>query len=199
MRFVTWANDHGTADVCIVHEDVISFNAYPGWYNDSDAGNAQAPLGYWPPQVEWVKQNYPTKPFIVSETGGGGLWEWPNATAPAPGPQWSLQYQVALVSNDVTVLLSNDRVSGLTLWQFSDIKANDADTAACGGGCDYPHNLTVPWDCVHIPVPLCHRPKGENNKGTVDMWRRKKPVFAFVSAMYKKASAQRPLPEALRE
>jgi beta-glucuronidase len=194
MRFVTWANNHNTTDVCIAHEDIISFNAYPGWYSDADAGNAQAPLAYWPPQVEWVKQNYPTKPFTVSETGGGGLWEWSNATAPAPGPQWSLQYQAALVSNDVTVLLSNDRVSGLTLWQFSDIKANDADTATCGC-CIYPHNLTVPWDCGHIPVPLCHRPKGENNKGTVDMWRRKKPVFDVVSALYKKAGTQQPQPE----
>lgn len=29
-RFVTWANDHTTSDVCIAFEDVISFNSYPG-------------------------------------------------------------------------------------------------------------------------------------------------------------------------
>ena len=30
MRFVSWANNHGSKDACIVHEDVISFNSYPG-------------------------------------------------------------------------------------------------------------------------------------------------------------------------
>ena len=30
MRFATWANNHVTQDACIEHEDVISFNSYPG-------------------------------------------------------------------------------------------------------------------------------------------------------------------------
>lgn len=29
-RLVTWANNHGSGDVCIQHEDVIAFNSYPG-------------------------------------------------------------------------------------------------------------------------------------------------------------------------
>ena len=125
----------------------------------------------------------------MSETGGGGLFEWPNATAPAPGPQWSLQYQAALVANDASVLLAQDHLSGLTLWQFSDIKADDSDTSKCGQCVYMPHpdNLTIPWDCAYIPVPLCGRPRGENNKGAVDLWRRKKPVFAAVAAIYKAA------------
>lgn len=184
MRYVTWANNHGSSDACIQHEDVISFNSYPGWYYNP--GNASAPLGYWPEQIAWVEQHWTDKPFTVSETGGGGLYEWPNASAPAPGPQWSLQYQAALVANDATVILGSDRVSGLTLWQFADIKANDGDTVSCGQ-CEYlphPNNLSVPWDCAYIAVPLCHRPRGENNKGAVDMWRRKKPVFDVVSKIY---------------
>ena len=189
-RLVTWANNHGEEDACIEHEDVISFNAYPGWYSDS--GNASAPLGYWPPQVTWASQHWPAKPFTVSETGGGGLYEWPNASAPAPGPPWSLQYQAALVASDASVLVADERVSGVTLWQFSDIKANDRDTTACGQCAYLPHpaNLSVPWDCGYIAVPLCNRPRGENNKGAVDMWRRKKPVFDVVSALYKNAQAR---------
>ena len=30
-RLVTWANNHLSSDKCIAYEDVISFNAYPGW------------------------------------------------------------------------------------------------------------------------------------------------------------------------
>jgi hypothetical protein len=30
----------------------------------------------------------------------------------------------------------------------------------------------------------CGRPGGENNKGSVDFWRRKKQVFGEVSALY---------------
>lgn len=73
MRFVTWANNKVAGDVCIVYEDVISFNNYPGtcrhrsgsrglsfhapacfcslagWYNDP--GNVSYPAVYWGQQV----------------------------------------------------------------------------------------------------------------------------------------------------
>lgn len=97
----------------------------------------------------------------VSETGGGAIYEWKNDTAPPPGPQWSQQYRACrvfsrwalvlpiptpcslataaaggaeknLVAADASFLAGSARVSGLTLWQFSDIKANDAGALAGG-------------------------------------------------------------------
>jgi beta-glucuronidase len=182
--FVTWANNKVSKDVCIAHEDVISFNSYPGWYDRE--GNVTYPLVYWPQQAAWAAQNWGGKPVTVSETGGGGVFEWLNDTAPFPGIQWSQFYQKNLVEADAKTIVGDDRFSGLTLWQFADIKADDSDTKSCGQ-CPYlphPANLTQPWDCAYVDVQVCGRPKGENNKGSVDFWRRRKEIFSVVSQIY---------------
>lgn len=183
-RLVTWANDHTTADVCIGNEDVISFNAYPGWYNK--AGNVSYAPAFWAEMVSWVETYWRGKPFTVSETGGGGIYEWTNDTAAAPGVFWSQKYQKSLVTADAAYLAGNPRVTGLTLWQFSDIKANDDSTRACGP-CEYlphPASLSTPWDCAYVGNVNCGRPKAENNKGVVDFWRRKKEDFSDVAAIF---------------
>jgi len=180
-RLVTWANNRLSTDRCIAYEDVISFNAYPGWYDKP--GNLSYPGAFWRQQVAWVEANYPSKPLTVSETGGGAVYEFINASA--PGTFWSQSYQRDLVAADVTALGGETRVSGLTLWQFSDIKV-----AQCQQ-CDYlphPDTLTQPWDCasVNATALACGRPKGENNKGAVDWWRRKKLSFDAVAQLYLK-------------
>jgi beta-glucuronidase len=167
--------------VLLLCRDVISFNSYPGWYDH--AGNLSYVAPYWTQQIDWVAANFPDKPMTVSETGGGAVFEWVNASAPATF--WSQSYQRDLVAADATVIANNSRVSGLTLWQFSDIKV-----AQCNE-CDYlphPPNLTVAWDCAFVNVS-CGRPKGENNKGAVDWWRREKLSFGAVSQIYAKYSA----------
>lgn len=75
-----------------------------------------------------------------------------------------------------SVQATNPHVSGLTLWQYSDIKANDDATRSCGPCVYGPHPATLsqPWDCVYVNNINCGRPKGENNKGVVDYWRRPK-------------------------
>lgn len=189
MRLVTWASDKDNRDVCIQYEDTISFNNYPGWYGEP--GNVSYAPVYWASMVQWVEQNWPSKPFTVSETGGGGIYEWGVNNTAYPGIQWTQEYQTNLVSADANFLASTPRVTGLTLWQFSDIKANDDSTRGCGQ-CVYPQptpaNLTVPWDCAYIsPEQIkCGRPKGENNKGSVDLWRRPKAEYPIVAAIYKK-------------
>jgi len=133
-----------------------------------------------------VSATHPEVPFFVSETGGGGVFEWLNDTAPFPGPQWSQAFQKNLVSADAGFLVNSSRLSGLTLWQFSDIKANDGDTAHCGQ-CPYlphPDDLSVPWDCAFVDVGRCGRPKGENNKGAVDLWRRTKEEFPVLAGIF---------------
>ena len=142
------------------------------------AGNASYAPPFWQSQIDWVAANYPEKAFTVSETGGGAVYEWVNSSA--PGTFWSQSYQRDLVAADATTMANSSRVSGLSLWQFSDIKV-----AQCPQ-CDYlphPANLSSPWDCAHVDVS-CGRPKGQNNKGAVDWWRREKLSFATVSQIY---------------
>ena len=80
--------------------------------------------------------------------------------------KWSQGYQSEIVAADATFAMGNDHVSGLTIWQMTDIKANIGDTKECGA-CDYaphPNNITVPWNCASSS-DRCGRPRGENNKG----------------------------------
>ena len=180
-RLVTWANNRLASDACIAYEDVISLNAYPGWYDH--AGNLSYPAPFWTSQIAWVAAGHASKPLLVSETGGGAVCEWVNASA--PGTVWSQSFQRDLVAADVNVLGASPRVSGLTLWQFSDIKV-----AQCLQ-CEYlphPPSLATPWDCasVNATALACGRPKGENNKGAVDWWRRPKLSFNTVAQLYAK-------------
>lgn len=73
--------------------------------------------------------------------------------------------------------LYNKRVSGITIWLMHDFKANDIDTVKCGQ-CEYEKGVYPPV-CRYIDVN-CTRPGGENNKGVVDFWRRKKESFYVV-------------------
>lgn len=87
------------------------------------------------------------KPLTISETGAGGVYEWQNQT----DPYWSQKYQEEVrpclrsrsrsggedripdynkrsrsnsqvVSADANFAIANDSVTGITMWQFNDIK-----------------------------------------------------------------------------
>eukprot|EP00043_Microstomoeca_roanoka_P005530 m.56349 g.56349 ORF g.56349 m.56349 type:complete len:614 (+) comp13009_c1_seq4:187-2028(+) len=178
-RLVTWASNKKTSDVCLDITDVISFNSYPAWYDHP--GDLNQPKIFWQSQVDWVQQNWPQKPFTISETGAGAIYEWQNTT----DTRWSQKYQAEVVQQDIEFALQNNRVSGLTIWQFSDIKANDGDTQKAGPCVYAPHpaSLSQPWNCTYIDVTQ-NRPGGENHKGVVDFWRRKKAAFATAQALY---------------
>ena len=177
---VTWANNHGSSDVCIAYEDVISFNGYPAWYDHP--GNISYVKTSWDGTVSWAARTFPEKPVTVSETGGGGVFEWVNASAPFPGTYWGQNYQKVLVSEDATVLLNDTRVSGLSLWQFADIAVANGNCAQCAY-LPHPDNYSVPWDCAYVDVS-CGRPKRENNKGSVDFWRREKLAYPAVAQIF---------------
>jgi len=122
-------------------------------------------------------KNYPTKPFTISEAGAGGIYEWNNNVS---DPYWSQKYQAELINVTARFFVSDDGVSGLTTWQFADIKV-DSSCAQCVYK-PHPPSLSVPWDCSYIDVN-CGRPGGENHKGLVDFWRREKMSFAVLAEM----------------
>jgi len=183
-RFVTWASNMATADVCLNIADVVSFNGYPAWY--SNAGDLSSIVPFWQSHASWALSHFPSKPFLISEAGAGGIYEWTNAT----NPYWSQGYQAEVVQREAQFAVSTDSVSGVTIWQFADIKANDQATKQCGQCTYLPHppSLSTPWDCGFISEK-CGRPGGENHKGMVDFWRREKAVFPVLQKIYKGANS----------
>ena len=186
-RLVTWASDKQENDVCLPIADVVAFNDYPGWY---DSRPLEAAGAYWDGMAAWAAAAFPAKPFVISETGGGGVYEWSRARNGSATPKWSQAYQAALVANDAAAALPNPNISGISIWQFNDIKADDRAQSTCGP-CTYsrPYDAAVPNDCAFINVS-CWRPAGENHKGLVDLWRRPKASFAALRAAYAKPAVE---------
>lgn len=158
------------------------------------------------------------KPFVISETGAGGIFEW---DANATDAKWTLKYQTEVIARDVDAALGNEHVSGLTLWHFFDFKTDDSTEN--NTACDYvPHSF--PPNCSYIKIN--NRPGGENHKGAsppprsshepdaspsitlpthcaltvprictgagvLDFWRRPKPAFEVVAAKYNASRQQR--------
>ena len=181
-RFTTWASDKDLRDKCLASASLIAFNDYPGWY--VQPGNASAPRAVWNAFADGVFAGQTAsgaaatrgKPFVISETGGGGIFEWSDNKTAA---KWTLKYQTEVVGADVDVALANAHVSGVTLWHFMDFKVDDANEH--GTHCDYLPGVYPPT-CGYIKIDA--RPGGENHKGVVDFWRRKKPAFDVVAAKY---------------
>ena len=181
-RFGTWASNKKLKDVCLAHATLIAFNSYPAWYGGT--GDLGEPARFWNEQAAAVFNGSTAsgaaatvgKPLVISETGAGGIYEWDHNATDA---QWTLRYQSEVILADVDVALSNERISGITLWHFFDFKVNDA--AENGTACQYAPGVFPPT-CTSIA--LSFRPGGENHKGVVDFWRRPKPAFAQVAARF---------------
>ena len=175
-RFVTWADDKETSSMCLAHATLISFNNYPAWYNSP--GDLTAPKKHWNEMAAAVREAHPDKPFVISETGAGAVYEWYKNVTDA---KWTQKYQAEVIAQDVDVALGNDNISGITLWHYNDFKINDKDIAMCGP-CEYKEGSNPPL-CAYINVS-CSRPGGENHKGVVDFWRRKKTSWDVVKDRY---------------
>ena len=179
-RFVTWASSKGLYDVCYEHSTLIAINAYPGpWYQK------EQPKEYWDHLASVVKSGTipgtANKPFMISETGAGGIWEWKSNTTESI---WTLGYQSRVIAEDVDTAINNPNISGISLWHFFDFKTNDSTEN--NTHCDYVPNVYPPV-CAYINASaddLTSRPGGLNHKGVLDFWRREKPVYRIVAEKY---------------
>jgi beta-glucuronidase len=150
-RLVTWASNRRELDINLHLADVVSFNNYPGWYE----GNASSIVPSWQSDAAWVLQKWPTKPFLISEAGAGGIVGWLNGT----DVRWSEQYEQLVDTLTATVAVNDTAIAGLTIWQFCDIK-------------------------VDQPVNSTSRPGGLNNKGVVSQFLVPKLAAPAVAAVY---------------
>jgi len=106
------------------------------------------------------------------------------------GVKWGQPFQAAVVAADLQSALSLPTVSGVAVWQFSDVNADPSDFGhgqapqVCPS-CVYstPYNASTPMNCSYITTS-CFRPGGENHKGILDFWRRKKQAFGVAKALF---------------
>lgn len=148
-RPVTYATCHVYEDKCLDLFDIVSFNTYPGWY----VGSApEIPQELDAILAHLDGSGFAEKPVILSEIGAGGIYgfrDWHRGL-------WSEEYQAELIQAVLDYFTNVDRLSGLALWQFCDIRASETTARAL------------------------RRPRGFNNKGIVDEYRRPKLAFHVV-------------------
>jgi beta-glucuronidase len=226
-RLVGWASSAKSEDLCLAHTDLLAWNDYPGWY----VWSGLSPVTAWRKHAMWAGAHHPSKPFIICETGAGALYEWPDGRyfprqllpatyvadgvfrrrvkrssetiAGLPKGMWSQTYQAKLLTDVVSEAFSSARISGFSLWQLTDIKADDDHIRACGActlddtaaaaasakaGSDQA-KTAPPQDCATYTsacgFPFAtSRPAGLNHKGLVDYWRRPKASFWALSRMF---------------
>jgi beta-glucuronidase len=174
-RFITYASNHyPDEDKCSDAATVVSHNGYPAWYSPAD------PAEYWN-NIATSAVALTNKPFIISETGAGGIYEWTHNTT---ATKWTLEYQTKVITKGVDTAIANPNISGICLWHFFDFKVDDKWEN--NTHCDYLPYVEPPT-CGYINVSTTSvggRPGGLNHKGAFDFYRRPKPVFSIVAAKF---------------
>lgn len=157
-RPVTYASNHPLEDVCLDLIDVVSVNAYPGWYVDS-IEKIPATLDRILSHVDATTSR--GKPVIISEIGAEAIYGWRDWNE----ARWSEQYQSRLLDTVIRHLfIDHDRVMGLSIWLFGDFRSSEAVSR-------------ILW-----------RGRGFNNKGVVDEYRRPKQSYDLVKAHFQNLS-----------
>ena len=149
-RPVTYASNHVFDDVCLDLADVVSVNCYPGWYR-GEIDDIPAELDRIAAHLDAT--GHGDRPLIISEIGAGAVPGWRDWN----GARWSEQYQARLLDVAIRHLFQERRrAMGLSLWQFCDCRSSELVTRILG------------------------RPRGFNNKGVVDEYRRPKLAYEVV-------------------
>ena len=161
-RPVTFACNIPFKDISMPEVDVLSFNIYPGWYANPQMSDVQQ---FDAEGLETALRKYETlleRPEFKDKpfiiSEIGG--------AALPGwhgdVRWTEEYQAELACAVFEHVLAAERCSGLAIWMFCDTRSYN----------DY-----------RIPA----RPRGFNNKGLMDEYRRPKLAWNAVTKLLKKA------------
>lgn len=137
-------------DISFGLPDVVAYNIYPLWYHDTPASE------YLDDLYQWVQNETEGrgKPFIITETGAGGIYGYRNPYH----SKWTEEYQAEALEKQITAVLSHPYCTGVYIWQFCDIRVSDE------------------WFGV--------RPRTMNNKGIVDEFRRPKLCYDVVKKLF---------------
>ena len=158
-RIVTYACNHPMNCLNLDLVDLISINAYPGWYpdwNDRETATLHEPFELIERVMDQVtnhldQQGFTDKPMMISEIGAGAIYGWRDQF----GARWSEQFQANYLQALFDYLQKTPRWQGLAIWHFSDARTYQ-DGHALG------------------------RPRAFNNKGLLDEYRRPKQAYGVV-------------------
>ena len=98
------------------------------------------------------------KPILITEVGAGGIAGYHD---PFGRAKWSEERQCDILREQLGAILAHERVCGVFIWQFADVPVAEE------------------W--------AMHRPKAQNNKGVVDLYRRPKLSYFAVKEIFGKA------------
>ena len=96
------------------------------------------------------------KPFLISEFGAGGIYGYRSPTK----VKWTEERQADIIRDVASAALHMDQVDGVILWQFCDCRITEENNGFYG------------------------RPKTQNNKGVVDIYRRPKIAYEVIKSIY---------------
>lgn len=94
------------------------------------------------------------KPLLISEIGAGAIYGFRSNNM----EKWSEEYQEFILGEQISSILSDEDLAGVIIWQYADCRVDRG------------------W--FHV------RPKCQNNKGLVDIYRRKKMAFNKVKEIF---------------
>ena len=153
-RPVSFASSHPHEDLCIDLADIVAVNTFPGWY-DGEIEDVPELIGRIFAGIDAA--GFRNRPVIVSEVGAGAVPGWRDRHE----ARWSEQYQAALLERVITYLfMESSRACGLAIWQFCDVRSSQDRNRMMG------------------------RPRGFNNKGVVDEYRRPKQAYEVVKTLF---------------
>ncbi|MBO7327466.1 MAG: hypothetical protein J6W00_01675 [Lentisphaeria bacterium] len=153
---ITFASNKYENDCCTDLVDVVSMNPYPGWY---DATHEETSTIYRvQSRLEKLSDALPAdKPFIISEIGSEALLGFRDPLK----VRWSEEYQAELAA-EVCRYIEREDCAGVAFWMF----------------CDTRSYVTGP--------AIYYRPRGFNNKGMLDEYRRPKLAWDKIKTFWKK-------------
>jgi beta-glucuronidase len=153
-RLVTFASNRHRKDICFRYVDFIAVNEYYGWYH-GDIND----VGLY---IDWLGEQFPDKPIMVSEFGSGGSGDATGDTWPANNQGcFTLDCQVKFLKAHMRQIFSAQRreyVAGGLIWLY-----NDFDNFNDSGFYKRP----AKWTDVNL-------------KGLVTIDRKRKPSFDMV-------------------
>lgn len=94
------------------------------------------------------------KPLLISEIGAGAIYGFRSNNL----EKWTEEYQRTALTEQVSSILSDEELSGVIIWQYADCRVDSG------------------W--------FHGRPKSQNNKGIVDIYRREKLAFSAVKDIF---------------
>lgn len=95
------------------------------------------------------------KPLIISEIGAGAVYGFRSSNK----AKWTEELQESILREQLSAILGDNDCSGVFIWQFSDCRVDNESFYA--------------------------RPKSQNNKGILDIYRREKLAFKAVCDIFK--------------